>query len=162
ASGTTEALRLAEALWRGGDRERARLLLAGYARHAATDQGIWLIRNYFNFATRAFATNSFLVDYDPDFLAEVARAEPDGPWADLATRSAALVGRAATEAGLLYDVVQPELRTLTPGLDLAVFSPNDVVQLANAATVAERAIATRPEVALPVLRFAMERWPHLS
>ena len=68
ASGTTEALRLAKGLWRGAeafgesvDREWAVTILDGYARHAAEEQGVWMIRNYFNLGTRSFATNSFLV-----------------------------------------------------------------------------------------------------
>ncbi len=32
------------------------------ARHAAEEQGVWMIRNYFNLGTRSFANNSFLVD----------------------------------------------------------------------------------------------------
>ena len=65
ASGTTEALRFAEGLWEGArvfgepaDRELALLVLRAYRRHEYVDQGIWLIRNYFNLQTRAFATNS--------------------------------------------------------------------------------------------------------
>ena len=72
ASGTTEALRIAEGLWRGSkafgfdaDRETALLVLDGYARHAAEEQGVWMIRNYFNLGTRSFANNSYLVDYAP-------------------------------------------------------------------------------------------------
>jgi hypothetical protein len=168
ASGTTEALRIAEGLWHGAaafdlpaDRALALVILRGYARHAAELHGVWLVRNYFNLGTRAFATNSFLVDYAPDFLAEVAKAEGDAELADVARRSAALLGAARAPSGLLCDAVQPELATLTEP-ELAIFSPNDVIQLANAGTAALMGARSRPEAAVGVLGFALERLPRLD
>jgi hypothetical protein len=165
ASGTTEALRTAKALWLGaekfdspGDRDLARLVLAGYARHAGVEHGVWMVRNYFGFGTRTFATNSFLVDYDPDFLSDVARQTADADLAQLAERSRAAVRGAATPAGLLYDLIQPELKTMYPLLENVVtFSPNDVVQLSNAATVANTVARGAPDVASRVLKFAVDR-----
>lgn len=163
ASGTTEALRVAEGLWRGAqafaraeDRDLALVVLDGYARHATVERGTWYVRNYFNLGTRAFATNSFMVDYAPDFVAEVARETGDAALADLAQRSYALIERARTPCGLLYDLVQPELGTLVPE-DLEVFSPNDLVQVSNAATVAAEVARGRPSLAHGVLRFALAR-----
>ena len=166
ASGTTEALRLAKALWAGsaafgarGDRDLALTILRGYARHAATDHGVWIIRNYFGFGTRSFATNTFLVDYDPDLLARVAAESGDAALASVAGKSFDLVRGALTPAGLLYDLVQPELKTMYPLLAEAVvtFSPNDVVQLSNAATVALTVTREAPDVARRVLKFATDR-----
>ncbi len=161
ASGTTEALRLARALWLGAerfsrpeDRDLAVMILRGYARHAATEHGVWLVRNYFNFGTRAFANDSFLVDYDPDLVGEVARQIGDDDLAEVARRSLDLLRRARTPSGLVYSMVQPDLRTLLPRLDLSVFSPNDVVQLNNACTVAESAVGGAPEIGRAVLDFA--------
>lgn len=165
ASGTTEALRTARALWLGAerfnrpaDRELALVILAGYARHAAVDQGVWMIRNYFGFGSRSFATNSFLVDYDPDFVADVARYTGDANHRQLAEQSQALVRGASTPAGLLYDLVQPELKTMYPLLEsVVVFSPNDVVQLSNAATVANTVARGAPDTARKVLTFAIDQ-----
>jgi len=164
ASGTTEALRIAEAYWRGGglfdiaaDRERAVMILRGYARHQGTDQGVWFICNYFNFGTRGFATNTFLVDYDPDFVREVAEATGDEALRDVARKSLELVRGAEAPCGLIYDMVQPEVLTLMPDFDHAAFSPNDVVQLSNSATVAERCVRGEPALARSVLRFAAMR-----
>jgi hypothetical protein len=170
ASGTTEALRLAQSLWLGSqvfgdrtDRERAVLLLQGYIRHAHTDNGVWLIRNYFNLKTRTFATNSFLVGYDPDFLGEVAQATGDTILQKAAQQSYAIVRRAVAPSGLLYDIIQPEVLTLVPELkNLVIFSPNDVVKLANTCTVAERTVVEAPKIGQRVLRFALERLPELS
>lgn len=160
ASGTTEALRVAEGLWRGGDRDTAARILDAYARHAAVDNGVWIVRNYFNLGTRTFATNSFLVDYAPDFVAEVAADTDDPDLAEIAQRSYALLDRAQTPAGLVHDVVQPELATINDA-SLVVFSPNDQVRLGNAATVAEQCIAGRPHLAVGVLGFATARLPRL-
>lgn len=165
ASGTTEALRTARALWLGarqfnrpGDAELARTILAGYRRHETVDQGVWMIRNYFGFGTRSFASNSFLVDYDPDFVAGVARETADAALKELADRSYAVVNGALTPAGLLYDLIQPELKTMYPLLESVVtFSPNDVVQLSNAATVANTIARGAPEAAAKVLKFATDR-----
>ncbi len=163
ASGTTEALRLAEGLWLGSrmfgepaDRERALLILQGYARHAYVDQGVWLIRNYFNLQTRSFVTNSFLVDYDPDFVREVADAVGDSELYDVARQSYALISRAVAPSRLLYEMIQPEVLTILPDLDLVVFSPNDIVQLSNSCTVAERAVREAPVIGEEILAFALQ------
>lgn len=168
ASGTTEALRLAEGLWRGAkafdradDRELSLVILAGYVRHAAEERGIWLIRNYFNLGTRSFATNSFLVDYAPDFVAEVAEATGDESLRAVAERSYALVRRAEAPTGLLYDVVQPEMATLLDDDRMIIFSPNDAIQISNAATVAAGAMKGRPDVARHLLDFCYQRMPGL-
>lgn len=161
ASGTTEALRVAEALWLGAasfgraeDRELALLILRGYARHATTDNDIWLIRNYFNLGTRSYATNTFLVDYDPDFVRNVADATNDHELRDVADRSLTLVKQSIAPCGLIYDLVQPEVKTLTPNLPGIAFSPNDVVQLSNSVTVAERCVKGGPEIGKRVLALA--------
>ncbi len=169
ASGTTEALRLAESLWLGSqvfgnsrDRDRAVLVLQGYARHAELDRKVWLIRNYFNLQTRAFATNSFLVGYDPDLLRDMSQAMGDSQMQEVAQKSYSRVREAVTPAGLLYDIIQPEVLTLVPELKhLVIFSPNDIVKLSNTCTVAERAIGA-PEIGQKVIDFALERLPRLS
>src|SRR5688500_996889 len=165
ASGTTEALRAARAMWLGAkqfgraeDRDLALKILSGYARHAAVDAGVWMVRNYFGFGTRSFATNSFLVDYDPDFVAEVARETADADLKALAEKSLAAVRGALTPAGLLYDLIQPELKTMYPLLESVVtFSPNDVVQVSNTCTVANTVAKGVPDTAGRVLKFATAR-----
>ncbi len=164
ASGTTEALRVAEALWRGAtafnmprDVTTSVFILDGYSRHAYVDQGIWLIRNYYNLGTRAFANNTFLVDYHPDFVQEVADAEGNSALAEVAANSYALYEQSLSPSGLFYDMVQPEIRTLVPDLPIIGFSPNDIIQLSNSCTVAETVVAGRPELARLTLDFALER-----
>ncbi len=169
ASGTTEALRVSEGLREGAaafdapeDRELSLVVLDGYARHASEAGGLLLIRNYFNFASRDFATNSFLVDYGPDYLARVARATDREELARLAARSYEVVRAARSPAGLLYDVFQPEMTTLFDDDRTVLFSPNDIVQTSNAAAVAGTALEGAPEVAARVLRFCRERMPGLK
>lgn len=166
ASGTTEGLHLARALLRGADafkrppeRTLAMRLLAGYAQHAFVDRGQWLIRNYFNFGTRAFANDSYLVDYDPDFVAEAARLTP--ALSQLAEQSASLVASARTQAGLIHTMVQPDVGTVMPDYPLVAFSPNDVVQFNNACWVATSVTQTAPAVAQGMLDFAIRRWRRL-
>jgi hypothetical protein len=169
ASGTTEALRLAEAYWRGSlafhrpeDRERAVRILEGYARHQAQDQGIWLVRNYFNLGTRSFATNSFLVDYAPDFVAEVGEATGNRTLLDVAEKSYDLIERSRSPSGLLYDVVQPEVKTLLDDERMAIFSPNDAIQVSNSAAIAAGSVKGRPQIARGILEFCFQRMPDLK
>lgn len=169
ASGTTEALRVSEGLWETaqafavpGDRELALRILDGYARHAAEAEGLLLVRNYFNFGSRDFATNSFLVDYGPDYLARVARAEGRPDLADLAARSTAVVRTAAAGNGLLYDVFQPENATLYDDPRTLLHSPRDLVQTSNTASIALQALEAAPEIADGVLDFCRTRMPDLK
>lgn len=169
ASGTTEALRVSEGLWETaaafdlpGDRELALRILDGYTRHAAEAEGMLLVRNYFNFASRDFATNSFLVDYGPDYLARVARAEGRADLADLAARSTAVVRAAAAGNGLLYDVFQPENATLYDDRRTLLHSPRDLVQTSNTASIALQALEAAPEIADGVLDFCRTRMPDLK
>ncbi len=169
ASGTTEALRLARALWRGADafdrpadRAQATLILDGWRRHAYVDQGVWHVRNYFNLGTRAFANDSYLVDYDPDFVAEVAAATGDAALAEAAQHSLALIAAARSPSGLLHTLVQPDLRTMYPEVPMQAFSPNDLIQLNNACFVAETVLTGAPAVADAALAFATARLRHLK
>jgi hypothetical protein len=162
ASGTTEALVLAEALFMGadafdrpGDAALALALLDGYVAHAAIDNGRWLVRNYYNFETRTFATNSYLVDHGPDLLRQAHARRPDRKvFATVAARSLALLREAQRPNGLIDAVLQPELRTL---FSFDVFSPNDVIELEQTALVAAAAAHMAPDVGRRVLDFARAR-----
>ena len=168
ASGTTEALRIAQGLWLGHqaygdkqDRLDALVLLDGYRRHAYVDNGIWLIRNYFNFQTRSFSPNSYLIDYAPDFLTHVATATQDAKLAQTARLSYETFAKAQAPSGLFYDVIQPEIRTLLPA-SLVYFSPNDVIKLQNSLAVAEEIALGARERSQRVLRFALSRLSDLN
>jgi hypothetical protein len=162
ASGTTEALALADALLTGAnafnrpeDRALARQITDAYMRHATMERGIWFIRNYYNFATHAYANNSFLVDYLPDVLA--AAGDAGG-----AQRSDALLDRAMGPAGLFYELVQPEIDTAFPDAGLAFFSPNAISSITNACNIALYAVHGRPALARRVLAFGVARAGNLK
>jgi hypothetical protein len=161
ASGTTEALRVAKGLWLGSkafsapaDADHARIVLGGYGQHSTVDQGIWLIRNYFAFGSRSFATNSFLIDYDPDFVREVADATYDAGLGKLADNCLKAVQSSVAPCGLLYDLIQPELATLFPELPMPAFSPNDVISIANSGATALAVARQAPELARKLLQLA--------
>ena len=162
ASGTTEALALADALLVGAtafkrpeDRVLAREITDAYMRHATTERGVWFIRNYYNFATHAYANNSFLVDYLPDVLSDAG--DSDG-----ANRSNALLDRAMAPSGLFYELVQPEIETAFPGAGLAFFSPNAISSITNACNLAVYAVRGRPALAKRVLAFGVARANNLK
>lgn len=170
ASGTTEALRLARALWTGAaafgrpaDAELALFVLDGYARHGTTDKGIWMIANYFNFGTNSAATNTFVIDYDTDFVREVADsfngkdAARYKAMTELADNCTGLMRRVVSPSGLLYDLVQPELKTMYYGMDVSAFSPNDIIQTNNTATTAGTIAKALPDIASGVLAFFVAR-----
>jgi hypothetical protein len=160
ASGTTEALQLARGLLLGAevfrrpdDAASAERLLMGYAKHADVIDGVWIVRNYFNLQTRCFATNSYLIDYGPDLLAEVGARRSNRLLQTTAGRSVAVIRSATRPNGLIDMIVQPEVRTLS---NLTVFSPNDVIKLEHAALVAELAAVQAPDIARGVLAFARQ------
>ena len=181
ASGTTEALRTAEALWEGRRfglnwRPEVAAIIRAYERHQLTDQGVWMIRNYYNLGVGAFSPNSYAVDYDPDFLFRLARSleEEVPPRADagagvsvgaelhlraraLAKKSASLLEATLAPSGLTHQLIMPELSTLLPGLPLAFSSPNDIEALGNALTVAERCLIMCPSVARAAENFLAAR-----
>ncbi len=164
ASGTTEALRIARGLWGGArrfklpaDRAMALKIIHGYARHAYIDQGVWLVRNYFNFQTRSFANDSFLVDYDPDLIADIARETGDDDLEELARRSYGAVQSASSPVGLFHTLIQPDLRTIMPDAPVTVFSPNDVIQVNNACTVAETIAHGDFDTAMRLLEFVTDQ-----
>ena len=170
ASGTTEALRLVRALWTGAERfkrpqdaDLALLILDGYLRHERTEQGVWFIANYYKFDTNHFATNSFIVDYDPDLVRRVADdlRETDTyrhqKYSELADHSYGVVRRAVAPSGLLYDVLQPEMKTMYYEKDVSCFSPNDVIQVNNSCATAATVARGDPAIGQGVLGFLLPR-----
>ena len=172
ASGTTEALRIAKGLWMGAgnfnrpqDRALSMTIVDGYGRHQNVDQGLWLIRNYFHFYSRAFASNSYIIDYDPDFVRDVAdfaaadasNTKHAAELNELAAHSRDVLRNSVAPCGLLYDLLQPELKTMYYGLEVAYFSPNDIIQLNNACATAATVVHSAPEVAAGVLGFVADR-----
>jgi hypothetical protein len=173
ATGTTEALRVAQGLWLGArafhrpqDQALALRICRAYARHAAYDDTnhIWLIRNYCSLVDKHFADNSYLVDYGPDFLAAAAASDDaDADLRDVAARSLALVEQGRAPCGLMYDLIEPGVRTMLPGTaGIAVCGPNDLVQVSNSATVAEQCVRGDPALARSVLDFALSHAPNLK
>lgn len=150
ASGTAEALRLAEGLRAGArrlgftaDMDASRDILRAYLKHAYVDRGIWLVRNYFNFDTRSFASNSYLFGYDADLLRDAAAEDP--AFAEAAGQTAKMIKRLATREGFLEEILQPEILTAFPVGVAPAFSPNGVRSVLNSCTVLERATAVAPE-----------------
>jgi hypothetical protein len=155
SSGTTEALAVADALMTGAnafgrpeDEILARRLSDAYMRHATIERNVWFVRNYYNFTTHAYATNSFIVDYLPDVLGATGNADGEA-------RSDALLDRAMGPAGLFYELIQPEVDTAFPNAGLAFFSPNAVSSISNACNVALYAVHGRPAIARRVLAFGV-------
>ncbi len=170
ASGTTEMLRISKALWTGAkhfdkpdDAELALVILEGYGRHGGVDQGIWMIRNWYSFMAKSFATNSFIIDYDPDYVRQVAtETRTSDPrrskvFSELADNCFGVFRRAVSQKGLLYDLLQPELKTMYYGMDVSAFSPNDIIQSNNACTTASTIAINEKATAMRTLQFFVER-----
>jgi hypothetical protein len=150
ASGTAEALRLAEGLRAGArrlgyaaDLEASRDILRAYLKHAYVDRGVWLVRNYFNFGTRSFASNSYLFGYDADLLRQAADDDP--AFAEAAGHTAKMIAGLATREGFLEEILQPEILTAFPVGVPPAFSPNGIRSVLNSCTVLERATAVAPD-----------------
>jgi hypothetical protein len=161
ASGTLEALQVAQALFLGagtfgreGDAVRARRILEGYLEHADEIAGVWLVRTSFDLQSRRFATNSYLIDYAPDVLDFAAAQRDSERYRLAATRSLDLIRKAQRPNGLIDAIVQPELRPMFP---FVIFSPNDVIAIEHTTLVAEQVAASAPDIGQKVLRFASSR-----
>ncbi|QQE13534.1 hypothetical protein JD969_08780 [Planctomycetota bacterium] len=162
ATGTTEALRIAEGLWIGAkvfesdeDKALSLRILRGYAAHGYVDQGVWMIRNYINLQTGAGATNSYSIDYDADFVGMVAAQTGDEQLRDVAEKTRQLMLKLKSEAGLIHSMIQPEIKTLMSPLPGAIYSPNRVEQVNNVVSVAERCAMMNREVAEGVYKFCI-------
>ena len=158
-SGATEALWLARALWAGhrllkrdADRALALRVLDGYARHAASANDTWMVRKYYAFGTKSYASLSVLPNYQPDFLDEVEpQASPKVR--GLARRSYTLLQRAATPSKLLVPLVQPDINAVLPGIGVNLYAPNGVVVLDDSCSAAEGALRGVPQLGRNVLEF---------
>lgn len=162
ASSATAAMWMARALWAGArafqrdaDRDLARTVLDGYAKHAYELQGVWLVRSTFDFATRAFAGLSVPADYHVDFLAETEAAVGRATWKGFAERASALLERTRAPSGLLYPVIQPEVGATYPGLGVEVYAPNGIAAVADSCAGAEGALRGQPMLARGVLDHAV-------
>lgn len=158
ASGTAEALRLAQGFLTGyrkfgdpDDLKQSDFLISGYLKHAYTDHGIWLIRNYFNFATRSFASNSYVSGYDADFLSLAGEHNPDAKRA--AENTIKLLKTMSTDDGFLEEILQPELLTALPDVP-PEFSPNSVRSIFNSCSALDRAALALPAQGRKLLAFA--------
>lgn len=147
ASGTAEALRIAEGLVAGAqafdrvdDARLAGRVLHGYARHAYTEHGVWLVRNYFNFGTRAFSPNSYVVNFDLNLVQRWRTPEGEA----LAREVRGLLQRVARPNGLMNEIIQPEVVTAIPLPELASFAPDGVHSIVNSCMVLERATFALP------------------
>lgn len=136
ASGTTETLRMVEAYWNAGERwnndyyrRMAYAMARGYAKHQFSDQygEDWFIRNYYNYETKEYATNTFLVDYAPDVLRRVADGMHDKDLRAVADKSADFVEKAQVNFGFFHEMYQPEISTLYA--NVKYFSPNGIIQI---------------------------------
>jgi hypothetical protein len=159
-SGATEALWLARALWAGHrllkraeDRELALRVLDGYARHAGTEGDTWMVRKYYAFGTKSYASLSVLPNYAPDFLGE-AETFASPKVRGVARRSYTLLQRAVTPSKLLAPLVQPAINDVLPGVGVSLYAPNGIVVLEDSCGAAESAARGMPPLARNVLDFA--------
>ena len=92
----------------------------------------------------------------------MADERKDAQLSKLADSSYGVIKMAVAPSGLLYDIIQPEVATLYPELNLAAFSPNDVIQFSNCCTAAMSASRGLPAVSRKVLAFALNRLEDLQ
>ena len=64
---------------------------------------------------------------------------------------------AVAPCGLIYDLLQPEMKTMYYGVDVAYFSPNDIIQFNNACTTAATVTRGDPAVSDEVISFIADR-----
>ena len=169
ASGTTETMLAAKALWRAGVLwenesylEESLSLIRGYLAHESGKEKSWQIRNYYNYGTRAFATNSYALGYFPDFLFEVARSGLLLEASEAADRSLRFLRNAALPNGLFSSSFDPELRTLFPESEFSYhFSPDFRIKPGDSAFIALEMAESDPSIPRRTLALLKVFWPSL-
>ena len=170
ASGTTETLRMVDGYWTAGQRwhnpyylRLAHLMARAYMRHQTSNQyGLkWYIRNYYNYETKNYATNTFLVDYAPDVLWRVAIGTHDSELRKAADKAAEFVEGAQLPFGFFHEMYQPEISTLYA--NMKYFSPNGIMQIIDAHEAA-MGISTHyaPRQARRTYRFDKAHYRHIT
>ncbi len=169
ASGTTETLRMAEAYWKAGERwdndyyrRLAYVLARAYARHADVDEynRLWYIRNYYNYETKTYATNTYLVDYNPDILRRIADGMDDPQLRTAAELSKAFVLGAQLDFGLFHEMYQPEISTLYGAM--TYFSPNAITQVIDSYEAVLGITDSAPDAARRTHRFMKSEYDSIS
>lgn len=169
ASGTTETMLAAKALWRAGVLwknesflEESLSLIRGYLAHESGKEKSWQIRNYYNYGTRAFAVNSYALGYFPDFLFEVARSGLLPEASKAAERSLRFLRNAALPNGLFSSSFDPELRTLFPEAEFSYhFSPDFRIKPGDSAFIALEMAESDPGISRRTLALLKVFWPSL-
>lgn len=166
ASGTTETLRMVEAYWNAGERwnndsyrRLAYAMARAYVKHQFSDQygENWFIRNYYNYETKEYATNTFLVDYAPDVLRRVADGMHDQDLRAAADKSAQFVEQAQVAFGFFHEMYQPEISTLYA--NVKYFSPNGIIQIIDSHEAALGIAETyAPDAARRTYAFSKEQY----
>jgi hypothetical protein len=75
----------------------------------------------------------------------------------VAENSYKLFKNAVSPSGLFNDMVQPEIKSLYPDLNMIVFSPNDTIQINNSCTIAESITEGEPLIAEKTLKFSLNQ-----
>lgn len=169
ASGTTETMLSAKALWLAGVlwkneslREESLSLIRGYLAHESGKEKSWQIRNYYNYGTRAFATNSYALGYFPDFLFEVARSGLLPEASEAAARSLRFLRNASLPNGLFSSSFDPELRTLFPEAEFSFhFSPDFRIKPGDSAFIALEMAESDPSIPRRTLALLEVFWPSI-
>ncbi len=157
-TGAEEALWMGRALWAGGrafdragDRALAAKVVAGYARHAREQLGVWSVSKYYAFSSKSYAATSVLPAYQADFISDTEAAAPAAK--GLGARAYNLIQRAVSPSKLLLPVIQPGLGEHFAGMGAQRYAPDDVVVLEDSCLGAEGAQRGLPDVAKGVLAF---------
>jgi hypothetical protein len=169
ASGTTETILAAKAFWNAGILwedalllQRSLSLVKGYLAHQSGEGRSWQIRNYYNYGTRAFATNSYALGYFPDFLFEVACSDDFPDASEAAGKSLRFLRNAALPNGFFSSSFDPELRTLFPEDEFSFhFSPDFRVKPGDSAFIALNMIQSDEEIPRRTLAYLKVLWPAL-
>ncbi len=168
ATGTTEELRVIEGYldaaegWHLPDLVRlAHVIARTYLAHQqpASSYNRWFIRNYYNYETKQYATNTFTVDYNPSVIFRLAQQTGDAEVRRVAAASRAFLHAAQQPSGLFYEMYQPEVQSIYP--EVTMFSPNSLVKTYDAAEVALELADNDRRDAEKTLAFLRRNYGHL-
>ena len=167
ASGTTEMLRVAKALWHGAASSIVRRTRNSHCSFsAATPATRPLTRaSGWSATTTTLASGISRPTRSSSITTPISsprsRPRKNAELRDTAEKCYGVYRKALAPSGLVYDLVQPEIKTLVGRRDVLFFSPNDIMGLHNSVTCPQGVARGLPHIAKGVLGFALARMADL-
>jgi hypothetical protein len=123
ASGSAETINAAEGFWRGYERwndldlkSLAQRMAIAYLGHGSwTDDGRFYVKNYYNYVTKTYSENTWLLNQMPHVLLRIGRGCKDTNMVNYAIGMAKFLRNGIVFPGISKEMYDPGIGTVIPG-----------------------------------------------